>query len=185
MKYLIVGLGNIGVQYELTRHNIGFLILDYLASINNVAFNPERLGNYASIKFKGKSLHLIKPSNFVNNSGRTVKYWCDRLKIKNENLLIVLDDLSLPYGKLRIKKNGSDGGHNGLKSINEFLNKNNYPRLKFGIGNTFKKGNQSNYVLENFSKNELKNLELNIKNAVDIILSYSIEGISRTMNKFN
>ena len=185
MKYLIVGLGNIGAQYELTRHNIGFLILDYLASINNVKFNSERLGDYALIKFKGKSLHLIKPSNYVNNSGRTVKYWCDKLKIKNENLLIVLDDLSLPFGKLRIKKNGSDGGHNGLKSINEFLNTNNYPRLKFGIGSEFKKGNQSNYVLENFSKNELNDLKINIKNVINIILSYSVEGISRTMNKFN
>ena len=137
------------------------------------------------LKFKGKSLHLIKPTNFVNNSGRTVKYWCDRLKIKNENLLIVLDDLSLPYGKLRIKKNGGDGGHNGLKSINELLISNNYPRLRFGIGNEFKKGNQSDYVLENFSKNEMKNLEVNIKNTINIILSYSIEGINRTMNKFN
>jgi|TARA_B110000263_G_scaffold245408_1_gene254945 PTH1 family peptidyl-tRNA hydrolase len=185
MKYLIVGLGNIGPQYELNRHNIGFLILDYLASTNSAIFNSERLGDYALIKFKGKSLHLIKPTNFVNNSGRTVKYWCDRLKIKNENLLIVLDDLSLPYGKLRIKKNGGDGGHNGLKSINELLISNNYPRLRFGIGNEFKKGNQSDYVLENFSKNEMKNLEVNIKNTINIILSYSIEGINRTMNKFN
>ena len=148
MKYLIVGLGNIGPQYELTRHNIGFLILDYLASKFESTFKSERLGDYSLIKFKGRSIHLIKPSNYVNNSGRTVKYWSDKLKIKNENLLIVLDDISLKYGKLRIKKNGTDGGHNGLKNINESLNSNNYPRLRFGIGNEFIKGNQSNYVLE-------------------------------------
>jgi len=141
MKYLIVGLGNIGPQYELTRHNIGFLILDYLASKFESTFKSERLGDYSLIKFKGRSIHLIKPSNYVNNSGRTVKYWSDKLKIKNENLLIVLDDISLKYGKLRIKKNGTDGGHNGLKNINESLNSNNYPRLRFGIGNEFIKGN--------------------------------------------
>ena len=137
MKYLIVGLGNIGPQYELTRHNIGFLILDYLASKFESTFKSKRLGDYSLIKFKGRSIHLIKPSNYVNNSGRTVKYWSDKLKIKNENLLIVLDDISLKYGKLRIKKNGTDGGHNGLKNINESLNSNNYPRLRFGIGNEF------------------------------------------------
>ena len=170
MKYLIVGLGNIGPQYELTRHNIGFLILEYLASKFESAFKSERLGDYSLIKFKGRSIHLIKPSNYVNNSGRTVKYWSDKLKIKNENLLIVLDDISLKYGKLRIKKNGSDGGHNGLKNINESLNSNNYPRLRFGIGNEFIKGNQSNYVLENFSKDEMKDLEINIQNSIKIIM---------------
>ena len=177
MKYLIVGLGNIGPQYELTRHNIGFLILDYLASKFESKFKSERLGNYSLIKFKGRSIHLIKPSNYVNNSGRTVKYWSDKLKIKNENLLIVVDDISLKYGKLRIKKNGTDGGHNGLKNINESLNSNNYPRLRFGIGNEFIKGNQSNYVLENFSKDEMKDLEINIQNSIKIIMSFCYEGI--------
>ena len=182
MKYLIVGLGNIGPQYELTRHNIGFLILDYLASKFESTFKSERLGNYSLIKFKGRSIHLIKPSNYVNNSGRTVKYWSDKLKIKNENLLIVLDDISLKYGKLRIKKNGTDGGHNGLKNINESLNSNNYPRLRFGIGNEFIKGNQSNYVLENFSKDEMKDLEINIQNSIKIIMSFCYEGINMSMN---
>ena len=178
MKYLIVGLGNIGPQYELTRHNIGFLILDYLASKFESTFKSERLGNYSLIKFKGRSIHLIKPSNYVNNSGRTVKYWSDKLKIKNENLLIVLDDISLKYGKLRIKKNGTDGGHNGLKNINESLNSNNYPRLRFGIGNEFIKGNQSNYVLENFSKDEMKDLEINIQNSIKIIMSFCSRNIN-------
>ena len=185
MKYLIVGLGNIGPQYELTRHNIGFLILDYLASKFESTFKSERLGDHSLIKFKGRPIHLIKPSNYVNNSGRTVKYWSDKLKIKNENLLIVLDDISLKYGKLRIKKNGTDGGHNGLKNINESLNSNNYPRLRFGIGNEFIKGNQSNYVLENFSKDEMKDLEINIQNSIKIIMSFCYEGINMSMNKYN
>ena len=185
MKYLIVGLGNLGDEYDLTRHNIGFITLDHFAKKFNIKFVIKKNALYTSVKYKSRILHLIKPSNYVNNSGKSVNYWMSKLKINTENTLVILDDISLPFGKIRIKKNGSDGGHNGLKSINESLNSKNYNRIRFGVDNNFSPGKQSQYVLSKFSKNENKTLELEIQSCIDAILSFSTEGVERTMNKFN
>ena len=137
MKYLIVGLGNIGKEYENTRHNIGFKILDNISEKLGSEFELKKYALYSNGKFKGRNIHLIKPSNFVNNSGKAVQYWANELKIKLENIIVVTDDLSLPFGKIRLKKKGSDGGHNGLKSINISIKNSNYSRLRFGIDNNF------------------------------------------------
>ena len=185
MKYLIVGLGNVGLEYELTRHNIGFSIIDQIAEKFGVKFNIDKHAEYCSFKYKTRNIHLLKPSNFVNNSGKAVNYWLNKLKIKNENLIVLLDDLSLPFGKIRIKKSGSDGGHNGLKSINQSLNTTNYIRLRFGIDNNFRPGYQSEYVLSKFSNSELNEIELLKIQCADIILEIIINGTDRTMNKFN
>jgi len=185
MKFLIIGLGNFGREYELSRHNIGFLILDYLAKKFKKNFLANRYVEKTLIQIKGRKIYLIKPTTYMNLSGKAVKFWIDKLKINRENLLVVLDDISLPFGKNRIRKKGSDGGHNGLKSINESLSSKIYPRLRFGIGNKYKKGNQSNYVLENFSKPELQEIEKNILESVKIIESFCFEGIDRCMNKYN
>ena len=185
MKYLIVGIGNIGDQYELTRHNIGFRILDNLSEKLESKFELDKSAFYSKVKYRGKSLNLIKPLNYVNNSGKSVNYWSKLLKVKEENILVVLDDISIPFGQIRIKKKGSDGGHNGLKSINEYLNTTNYPRLKFGIDNNFRPGHQSNYVLDRFSKEEYKMINIEIEKATEIILSFCHIGIDRTMNKYN
>ena len=185
MKYLIVGLGNLGDEYDLTRHNIGFITLDHFAKKFNIKFVIKKNALYTSVKYKNRILHLIKPSNYVNNSGKSVNYWMNKLKINTENTLVILDDISLPFGKIRIKKNGSDGGHNGLKSINESLNSKNYNRIRFGVDNNFSPGKQSQYVLSKFSKNENKTLELEIESCIDAILSFCTVGVDRTMNKFN
>jgi PTH1 family peptidyl-tRNA hydrolase len=185
MKYLIVGLGNIGIEYENTRHNIGFKVVDNISKKLNSKFELKRHAFYAKGKFKGRNVHLIKPSNFVNNSGKAVQYWSNELKIKFENIIVVTDDLSLPFGKIRLKMKGSDGGHNGLKSINNILNTTNYSRLRFGIDNKFKPGFQSEYVLGEFSREEQKELENNIELSSDIVLNFCHIGVERTMNKFN
>ena len=185
MKYLIVGLGNVGPEYEQTRHNIGFSIIDQIAEKFELKFNIDKQAEYCSFKYKTRNIHLIKPSNIVNNSGKAVNYWLNKLKIKNENLIVLLDDLSLPFGKIRIKKSGSDGGHNGLKSINQSLNTTNYIRLRFGIDNNFRPGYQSEYVLSKFSNSELSEIELLKIQCADIILEIIINGTDRTMNKFN
>ena len=151
MKFLIIGLGNVGYEYNNTRHNIGFSILDHLASELSFSFVEEKYGYYASTKYKSRALHFLKPSLFMNNSGKSVNFWKHKLKINIENLLVITDDLALDFRKTRLKARGSDGGHNGLKSINDYLHSNMYPRLRVGIGNDFKRGNQSNYVLEKFS----------------------------------
>ena len=152
MKFLIIGLGNVGYEYNNTRHNIGFSILDHLASELSFSFVEEKYGYYASSKYKSRALHFLKPSLFMNNSGKSVNFWKHKLKINIENLLVITDDLALDFSKTRLKARGSDGGHNGLKSINDYLHSNMYPRLRVGIGNDFKRGNQSNYVLEKFSR---------------------------------
>ncbi len=185
MKHLIVGLGNIGEEYKFTRHNIGFQIIDHLASVLDCKFDFKRHAFYASGKYKSRSLHLLKPSNFVNNSGKAVQYWSKELKIRPENILVICDDLSLPFGKIRLKKSGSDGGHNGLKSINDHLNTLNYPRLRFGIDSNFKKGYQSEYVLGEFNAEEQKFLNFEIEKATEIALSFCQVGAERTMNKYN
>ena len=185
MKYLIVGLGNIGKEYENTRHNIGFKIVDNISEKLGSEFELKKYALYSNGKFKGRNIHLIKPSNFVNNSGKAVQYWANELKIKLENIIVVTDDLSLPFGKIRLKKKGSDGGHNGLKSINISLKSSNYSRLRFGIDNNFRIGYQSEYVLGGFSKEEQKELENNIELSSEIALNFCHIGVDRTMNKYN
>ena len=185
MKYLIVGLGNIGDEYVTTRHNIGFKIADNISEKIGTEFELKKHAFCANGKFKGRNIYVIKPSNFVNNSGKTVQYWSNELKIKLENILVITDDLSLPFGKIRLKKNGSDAGHNGLKSINNSLKSSNYARLRFGIDNNFRPGYQSDYVLGDFSKEEQKSLIDNIELSSEIVLNFCHIGIDRTMNKYN
>lgn len=185
MKFLIAGLGNIGPGYELTRHNIGFLILDQLEDKGKCKFELSRHAFHADFKFKGRTIHLIKPTTYMNLSGKAVNYWLKELKIGYDKLLIVTDDIALPFSKLRMRAKGSDAGHNGLKSIEEHLGGNDYPRLRFGIGSDFNKGQQVDYVLSTFSEEEFKKLPEAIDQACEMILSYVSIGIERTMNQFN
>lgn len=185
MKFLIAGLGNIGAEYELTRHNIGFLVLDQLADEQNATFSSGRLADKAEFKFKGKSIHLIKPTTYMNLSGKAISYWLQDLKIPKENLLVVVDDLALPFGSLRLRTKGSSAGHNGLKNIEQVLNGQDYSRLRFGIGNEFGKGQQVDYVLSNFEKEEFEKLPEVIKKANEVIMSFCTIGAERTMNHFN
>ncbi len=184
MKFLIVGLGNIGAEYELTRHNIGFLVADFLAESAKVTFSPSRLANTANIKYKGRDIHLIKPSTFMNLSGKAVNYWMQQLNVPLEQTLIITDDIALPLEKIRMRSKGSSAGHNGLKHIEETIGM-NYPRLRVGIGNDFPRGRQVDYVLSRFTESELKILPKIIKNASDAALSFCTIGIERTMNFFN
>lgn len=184
MRYLIVGLGNIGPEYENTRHNIGFMILDALAKASNVVFQDKRYGFVAETRVKNKSLILLKPSTFMNLSGNAIRYWMQKEKIEKENLLVVVDDLALPFGMLRLKAKGSDAGHNGLKHIQDLIGQ-NYPRLRFGIGNDFARGAQVDFVLDEFSDEEKKSLDSRIESAVEIIKSFCLAGINITMNQYN
>ena len=184
MKYLIVGLGNVGDDYAGTRHNIGFNVVDALVLAPSV-FTLERHAFHASIKFRGRQLHIIKPTTYMNLSGKAVKYWMEKEKVSVKNTLAITDDLALPFGKLRMKKEGSDGGHNGLKSIIETLGTSAFPRLRFGIGGDFPKGYQSDYVLGKWNKEEEKVLPEKISVAVEAIRSYIMVGIERTMNIYN
>jgi len=161
MKYLIVGLGNPGAEYQFTRHNIGFEILDALSGASNITFTPDRYGDVASLKHKGRTLILLKPSTFMNLSGKAVRYWLTKEKIPLENMLVITDDLALPFGTIRMRAKGSDGGHNGLKSIQELIETTKYARLRFGIGDTFNKGSQVNYVLGKWGEEESKTTTLN------------------------
>lgn len=182
---MIVGLGNIGVEYELTRHNIGFLILDRMADEAGVQFEQDRLGFRAEMKLKGRGLTLIKPTTFMNLSGRAVNYWLQQLKIPRENLLVVTDDISLPFGKTRLKPKGSAGGHNGLKNIEETLGGQDYSRLRFGVGDEFRKGSQVDYVLSPFAKKELDELVGHMDRGTDAIKAFCTLGLERSMNTFN
>lgn len=185
MKYLIAGLGNIGAEYELTRHNIGFLILDRLAEQQGLSFSNGKLALTAEFKSKGRSFYLIKPTTYMNLSGKAVNYWLQDLKIQQENLLVITDDIALPFGSLRMRAKGSNAGHNGLKNIESVLGGNNYPRLKCGIGNNFHKGHQVDYVLSRFSHEEFKHLPDMMDKACDMILAFGTIGIERAMNQFN
>ena len=185
MKYLIVGLGNIGAEYELTRHNIGFLVLDALAEKHKGAFSPARYGDLSTIKYKGRTLHLIKPSTYMNLSGKAVNYWLQELKLPKEQLLVVVDDIALPLGSLRMRAKGSDAGHNGMKSVEQLTGGNNYPRLRFGIGNDYHSGKQVDHVLSRFTQDEFDQLPTIIDKAVEMILSFCAIGINRTMNAHN
>ena len=184
MKYLIAGLGNIGSDYAQTRHNIGFMVLDAFAKASNAVFEDKRYGFVAEMRLRNKSLLLLKPSTFMNLSGNAIRYWLQKEKIETENLLVVVDDLALPFGTLRLKSKGSDAGHNGLKHIQELIGQ-NYPRLRFGIGNDFPRGAQVNYVLEEFSDEEKQKLPERIETAADIIRSFCLAGFNTTMNQYN
>jgi len=185
MKYLIVGLGNIGTEYQDTRHNIGFNVLDAFAKASNVFFAENRYGATCEIKIKGRTLILLKPSTFMNLSGNALRYWMQKENIALENVLVVVDDLALPFGTLRLKPKGSDAGHNGLKNIQEILGHNNYARLRFGIGNDFGKGQQVAYVLGKWKKDQLLALPEREEKAVEIIISYCLAGLELTMTQFN
>jgi peptidyl-tRNA hydrolase, PTH1 family len=185
MKFLIAGLGNPGVEYELTRHNIGFLVLDQLASKLTCDFKPARYADKVEGKFKGKQIHLIKPQTYMNLSGKAVSYWINELKIEKENLLIIVDDIALPYGTLRMRTKGSAAGHNGLKSIEALTGGNDFNRLRFGIGSDFGRGQQADYVLSNFNQAEFAELPMHIDKAVEMILSFCSIGAERTMSLYN
>ena len=185
MKYLVVGLGNIGAEYKSTRHNIGFDIVDKMAEKYDSTFKTDKLGDVCDFKYKGRSIYLLKPSTYMNLSGKSVRYWKEKLKLSNENILVLVDDLALPLGSLRMRKKGSDAGHNGLKNINELLGGNNYPRLRFGIGNEFKKGSQVGFVLGKWNDDEQTQLTELIDKSIQSIEAYSTIGIDRTMNQFN
>ena len=185
MKYLIVGLGNIGPEYENTRHNIGFMILDAFAKASNIVFQDKRYGFVAETRLRNKSLVLLKPSTFMNLSGNAVRYWLQKEKIEDQNLLVVTDDLALPFGSLRLKPKGSDAGHNGLKHIQQILGTQQYARLRFGIGNDFPRGAQVDYVLDEFSDEEKKLLPERLEMAVDIVRSFCLAGVDITMNLYN
>ena len=185
MKYLIAGLGNIGAEYAGTRHNIGFMVLVALAGASNSFFEPARLADRCSIRSRGRTFVLIKPSTYVNLSGRSVHYWLKKEKIPLERFLVVLDDLALPFGTLRMRARGGSGGHNGLEHINQILGNQNYARLRFGIGNDYFQGQQVNHVLGKWTEDEMKELDKRIKTATEIILSFGVSGLERTMNSFN
>jgi PTH1 family peptidyl-tRNA hydrolase len=184
-KFLIVGLGNPGDEYADTRHNIGFKIADYLAAEAGVKFKSDRLADVAEVKHKGRQMILIKPNTYMNLSGKAVNYWMQVEKIGVENVMVLVDELALPYGKIRIGPKGSDGGHNGLKSIQEVLGTTNYPRLRFGIGNEFNKGHQVNYVLGGWSDEELKTLNDRIKIAAEAVKAFTFIGLQRCMTEYN
>ena len=184
-KFLIVGLGNIGLEYSNTRHNIGFKILDHLAKKNKALWEVKKLASYSSFKKKGKKFVMIKPTTFMNRSGKSVKYWALKEKINIENILIITDDLHLPFGTLRLKGKGSAAGHNGLKDIESELNTPNYARLRFGIGQQNKPFDQVKFVLDKWNKNEEKDITKRIDICTEIVIAFGLEGLNNTMNKFN
>ena len=185
MKYLIVGLGNIGPEYHETRHNIGFMAVDALAKAAGATFTDGRYGFTTTLSVKGRQLLLLKPSTFMNLSGNAVRYWLQKENIPVENLLIVVDDLALPFGTLRLKPKGSDAGHNGLKNIAQLLNTQEYSRLRFGIGSDFPRGGQIDYALGKFPPEELQLMPEILDRATEIIKSFCLAGIQITMNQFN
>jgi len=184
-KYLIVELGNIGSEYDETRHNIGFKVLDTWAESASVTFENQKLGAIAKLKLKGRQFILLKPSTFMNLSGKAVKYWMTKENISLDQLLVICDDLNLPFGTLRVKAKGSDGGHNGLKNINAVLNTQQYARFRFGIGASFSKGRQSDYVLGTWNQQEIDLLPERIDMAIQTAQSFGLAGIKNTMNTFN
>ncbi|MDX5325038.1 MAG: aminoacyl-tRNA hydrolase [Bacteroidota bacterium] len=184
-KYLIAGLGNPGTEYSNTRHNIGFEVLDALAGASNIFFKPERYADRAEMTVKGRKLVLIKPNTYMNLSGKAIRYWLEQEKIDINHLLVVVDEIALPLGALRIKLKGSDGGHNGLKNIQDILQTTNYPRLRFGIGNEYPKGGQVDFVLGEWTEEEKNALKDRIKLATEAIVSFALAGPQLTMTQFN
>jgi peptidyl-tRNA hydrolase, PTH1 family len=185
MKYLIVGLGNPGIKYAQTRHNIGFLVVEEIARELEGGFSVDKLGDVAYVKYKGRTLVLLKPSTYMNLSGKAVNYWMQAEKIPIENVLVITDDLALPFGTLRMKGKGSDGGHNGLKDIQATLNTQNYARLRFGVGSEFERGRQVDYVLGEWSSEEREKLEERVKQATMFIKGFSTIGLAQTMSSYN
>jgi len=184
-KYLIAGLGNIGAEYVNTRHNIGFKILDHLARQEGLNFETAKLGAVTEFKLKGRTLILLKPNTYMNLSGKAIKYWLEKENIPRENLLVVTDDLNIPFGTIRIKPRGTDGGHNGLKSIQQLLGNSDYPRFRFGISDEFKKGQQISYVLGEWGDDEKAKLPERLDKAVEAIRSFTLAGLADTMSSFN
>ncbi|WP_397363815.1 aminoacyl-tRNA hydrolase [Olleya sp. R77988] len=184
-KFLIVGLGNIGEKYENTRHNIGFKVLDFFAQKESLTFETQKLGDITTYKLKGRTFILLKPSTYMNLSGKALHYWLIKEKVPLENLLVITDDLNLPFGSIRIKTKGSDGGHNGLKDIQNTLNSNKYNRFRFGISDAFSKGRQVDYVLGEWEDEEIKQLPERLEKSSEIIKSFGLAGINNTMNSFN
>lgn len=185
MKYLIIGLGNIGAEYADNRHNIGFMVLDEMAKQHHAKFSLLKLAYYTELSYKGRTLHLIKPSTYMNLSGKAVNHYAQQLSIQPENILVIVDDLAIPFGALRIKPKGSAAGHNGLKSIEGLLGSNEYARLKFGIGDNFAKGQQVDYVLSSFDKHEQLQLPSLINTSIEMVKSFTTAGIGLTMTNFN
>ncbi|MCM1302349.1 MAG: aminoacyl-tRNA hydrolase [Alistipes senegalensis] len=185
MKYLIAGLGNIGAEYAETRHNIGFKVLDALAGASNTLFTTGRYGDVAELKHKGRTLLLLKPSTYMNLSGKAVRYWMEAERIAPENLLVISDDIALPFGTLRLRAKGSAGGHNGLKNIAELLGTEEFARMRFGVGGDFPRGHQVDYVLGEWTEEERGALPDRLKIFGDAVLSFATIGLARTMNEFN
>ena len=185
MNYLVVGLGNIGAEYANTRHNMGFMVLDAWAQASNISFESGRYGSTATISFKGRKFHLLKPSTYMNLSGKAVRYWMQELKVPVENLMVISDDLNIPFGTLRLRKNGSAGGHNGLTNINELIGTQDYARIRVGIGNDFGRGQQVGYVLGELSKEETEQMGEISKRVIDGVKAWATIGADRAMNTIN
>lgn len=185
MKYLIVGLGNMGPDYDNTRHNIGFDVVDALASASDATWKNDQLGDIASVKHRGRTLVLLKPSTFMNRSGKAVRYWMQKHNVPKDRLLVIVDDLNLPFGKQRLKGKGSDGGHNGLKDIDQMTGGNNYARLRIGIGNEFPTGRQVNFVLGKWTPEETEKLPEILKAASEATKAFAAIGLQHAMNQFN
>lgn len=184
-KFLVVGLGNIGPDYEETRHNIGFKVLDCLSEEEQFTFESAKLGAVGTFKYKGKSVLCLKPSTYMNLSGKAVKYWMEKENIALDNVLIITDDINLPFGTIRVKTKGSDGGHNGLKDVQNTLQTSQYNRFRFGVGADFGKGKQVDYVLGTWNDEEQKALPERLKKSTELIRSFVFAGIKNTMNEFN
>lgn len=185
MKFLIVGLGNIGPEYADNRHNIGFMIADEIVKQAEASFSTLRHAYYSEFKFRGKIVHVIKPTTYMNLSGKAVNYWMNELKIPLEQVLVIVDDIAIPFGKIRLKPKGGNAGHNGLKSIEALCGGQNYPRLRFGVGDNYSRGRQADYVLSGFDDDELKEIPALIEESVKMIHSFMTAGIELTMTRFN
>lgn len=185
MNYLVVGLGNIGPEYENTRHNMGFMVLDAWAKASNTFFKAERYGDIAEISIKGRKFTLLKPSTYMNLSGKAVRYWMQELKLPRESLMVISDDLNLPFGAVRMRKNGSDGGHNGLKNINLMLGTTDYPRIRLGIGNEYSRGQQVDFVLGKLDSDQLKLMEKISERVISGLQAWAFMGIDRAMSATN
>ena len=184
-SYLVVGLGNIGPEYSKTRHNMGFMVLDAWSQASNTAFHTMRYGDVAEIHLKGRTVYLLKPSTYMNLSGNAVRYYLQKLPIPTDRLLVICDDINLPFGKLRMRKNGSDGGHNGLKNIAECLETENYARIRMGVGHEFSTGAQADYVLGNLSEEEMKEMDNLSEKVIQGVKDWIFVGADRAMNVLN
>jgi PTH1 family peptidyl-tRNA hydrolase len=185
MNYLIVGLGNIGVEYANTRHNMGFMVLDAWAQASNIVFESGRYGSTATISFKGRKFHLLKPSTYMNLSGKAVRYWMNELKVPVENILVITDDLNIPFGTLRLRKNGSAGGHNGLTNITELIGTQDYARIRVGIGNDYGRGQQVDFVLGTLNDEEKEQMPDICKRVIEGVKAFATIGPDRAMNVVN